>query len=70
MLEQPLGQRGVARLFPQASGLKQRPDDPDIGVGGGVGIQYGPLLLALLAPQPGGKMGREIALGEVILGPG
>ena len=56
--------------FPQASGLNERVRHPDVGVGGGVGVQDLPLAVLVLAPEPGRKMGVEIAAGQIGLGPG
>ena len=61
---------GIAGGFPEAAGLKKRVRHPDIGVGGGVGIENLPLAVLVLAPEPGREVGFEIAAGEIGLGPG
>ena len=41
---------GVDGMVPQAAGLEQRVGHPDIGVGGGVGVQHFPLAVGASAP--------------------
>ncbi|MNP38077.1 hypothetical protein D3C76_1315650 [compost metagenome] len=56
--------------MPQATGFQQAIGNPQVRVAGVVAVKYAPLTVLVEAPFPGGKTMAEIALREIVSGPG
>ena len=56
---------GIVVGLPQTAGLDERVGHPDVGIGGGVGIDRLPLAVFVPSPQPGRQVGLEIAAGQI-----
>ena len=68
--EEDLGEALIARLAPEAAGFEEVIGDPEVGIGGGAGVEDLPGAVGGLAPAPGGEALGEVAAGEVGFGPG
>ena len=67
--QQRIGELAVARLAPQTRGVDERAGQPQVGVGGRVGVDQRPAAVVVPPPAPAGQARREVAAREVAFGP-
>ncbi|MNM27605.1 hypothetical protein D3C81_381010 [compost metagenome] len=68
-LQQQRPQSLITPAFPQTTGFQQIVGNPQIGIGRRIRVQHRPAFFIVLAPQPGGQMGAEIARRQVVFRP-
>src|ERR1700722_10650173 len=59
----------IALVVPQPASFEQRVSDPQVGVGGWVGIENPPVAIGGLTPVPARQPLGKIAGGKISLGP-